>query len=387
MEIVRNNYIYLNANSTSWPKLNIFSDEEFSLQNLDIRSDMRHYNDSDTSFENLLKEYFGFPFDVGVIVTGGATEALNVAVNSMLSSIVNKDSIILVDFTSHDAITSALRNYSLRYKISDSSIMVYGFQEINLLSNLLARNGYYVIQNMAPSFGFPEYEGPYKRSNGKINTQMEIYPPEGIILDASQYINWRPGIFNIPKLAKLADRTPIMIAFGLHKKLRLLPGIGILVYNRNVVKPSYFKRCITGGGVPTPYKNDYSMSKFPAGTFNPTEYNRFYKILETIVTTGNQKIVDTVAQIANIEVMQDLRMILQAQPDIHLFVTDNGRCFTLLDRDGGIEKSISTINRYFEMRDLSPIYRTGKFCCELYFDTINRQRNRREVHSMVRLSI
>jgi hypothetical protein len=324
---------------------------------------------------------------VGVIVTGGATEALNVAVNSMLHSVINKESMVLVDVTSHDAITSALRNYSLRYKISDSSIMVYGFQEINLLPNLLAKNGYYLIQNMAPSFGFPELEGAYKRSNGKINTQMGIYPPNGIILDASQYINWRPGIFNIPRLGRVAEHSPVMIAFGLHKKLKLLPGIGFLVYNRNIVKPSYFKRCITGGGVPTPYKNDYGMSKFPAGTFNPSEYNRFYKILETISTTKTQKIVDTIGQIANIEIMQDLRMILEAQKDIHLFITDNGRCFTLIDRDGGTERSLSIINRYFDMRDLSPIYRTGKFCCELYFDTINRQRNRREIHSMVRLSI
>lgn len=334
--------IYLDENATSSSKI------DFSLRSpsKNLRSDFDAVKCEERLLDALRKE-FEPPFeDLGVIVTSGATEALNVAVESNLWVVPGN---VYVDPTSHNAsYLPLLIGLGLFQGRSPHS-------KVNpIVKNMRIRRGL-VLLNLSSSFVsvLPHHD------------QKDLLPDiedSVVIIDASQYIQYGSDFRFLKKIVE--ENANTMIAFGTHKKLLMDPGLGFLLYNKKTKDPSTFRRKIVGGlaGGEFNLGNSYGTGPFPAGTWDYRKLDEFMRAIENHIdslryTTPNE----------SIRILDDLLEFLKTQ-DSEIITTPSGWCVRHPERSLGELNGILT--EYIDVHiGRKVVYRSGRFCCDYYFET------------------
>jgi len=358
--------IYLDANATSWPKskkyLEIRNAIEDDARFLNIRSGMALDNFNE-EFCEILQNRFKFPFRVGVIYTGGCTEALNIAINYGLISNHTGTSPV-IDPVIHDAAW---------YPISNKVKQICCMNESKKWKEVFA------VLNLSSSIM------PILRHHHSKELTVENLPDitkSTIAIDAAQFIDWKSDFRILEKY--VYEDNVLLIAFGFHKKLRMYPGQGLLVYDADRINPEHLLRCIVGGNVSGDESHFYTYGRdtWPTGTFNPIPFHVFKEMMKLDSDLLEYHPPTIEYQSANVieNYLEDYY-----SPGINVSRNDNTWCYwhdemEISDMSSRLmehmKKGISISEEF--------IWRVGKICCSHYFNVIAKSN---EKEGILRISI
>lgn len=360
------NTIYLNANSTSAPKLYdesnlfpIFKKVITDSNYLDMRASMdlgKIYDD----FKFILKFMFGIKWDFEYIITNGATDSLNIAARQ-IARLSNNESILVTDNVHNSQIS-----YFHYNKWQIKTLLGSSFKKENIAFNTMS------------SFVFGEsevgeiYNLPARNCNISIDMSQEI-----------EYYN-----NSLAYLDKVWENNNCYISLPFHKKLGLLPGSGILIYN-----PKYgpIRRTNLGGdGSGVKYGSEtYGGVFFNSGTQN---LSNVLFLIELFNTYDKEKIYDGITNYYNYNYNIKNKELTKITDFLHSkkeFIWDANhddlqrmRTIVIEPRNMSYEELVVKTDEmisYLFPND-QVIYRTGKFCCDYYFE-------KNKIEGMVRFSV
>jgi hypothetical protein len=221
-------------------------------------------------------------------------------------------------------------------------------------------NGNIILVNLRPSFG--------KATEHYVRNFIGYAKDSIIVLDASQLINWNYEFDYLNLEKPLAAGCEIFIAFSFHKSLGMDPGAGLLVRLSNKWNQR-IPRVIYGGiggseGFDSLY--NYTVSNYPAGTFDPRHYLVFEKLIEE----------------------RDHNLFLYKDPEarrifdkIYQFMVGNKTTISVCHNgptsmatyhhpEYTLGELTQRLDEWLEFEEPGStfIYRTGKFCCNYFFD-------------------
>lgn len=353
--------VYLDQNATSYPKLDAYHAwmKEFS-QNpamLNSRSglDLRELHER---IKIKFKLRFKLPpieyYDL--IFTRGATESLNIIAEHIKENFTSniRGCNIYTNPSVHNALLAPLLKVT-KHKLED--IIPVSESPIPFEENV---NGNIILVNLRQSFG--------KATERYVYNLISHAKDSIIVLDASQLINWNYEFNNLNLEKPLAAGCEIFIAFSFHKSLGMEPGAGILVrlsqkWNQKIPRVIYGG---IGGSEGFDSLYNYTVSNYPAGTFDPRHYLVFEKLMEE----------------------RDHNLFLHKDSEarrifdkIYQFMVGN-KAIVVICHDGPTSMATYYHDEYtlgeltqrldewleFEEPGSTFIYRTGKFCCNYFFD-------------------
>lgn len=353
--------VYLDQNATSYPKLKRYElwMEAFSEDpiNLNSRSgiDLVELHEIiqekfKTRFKLPAAEYYNLMF------TRGATESLNIIAEhirvNFSTSLRNIN--IYTDPSVHNALLAPILKVT---GIKPENIIPVADTPISYRED---KNGNIIFINLRPSFG--SATSSYAR-HMIINAKDAI-----VVLDTSQVMNWNYEFNNLFIKEALDKGCEIFIAFSFHKSLGMDPGAGILIRLSNKWNQR-IPRIILGGiggssGFDSLY--NYTVSNYPAGTFDPRHYLVFNNLmgeqsynLTKPDDTEARRIFDNIYQF-----MLGNKAVAVVNHDGPTSVaTYHHKEYTLGELTQRLEEWLQ-----FEEPGSTFIYRTGKFCCNYFFD-------------------
>lgn len=309
-----------------------------------------------SSIEKMLK----LPFEPHVIVTSGATEALAIATKTLRPTIV--------DIYSHNSIVCNLDIVPQVFYVEDK-MKVFDSE-----GNSIGINTY-------PELDLSEYEcititsepsflpaGTSLAHHSKLFVREKVTPDKTVIVDYSQSAIW--AIETDPFIEELYERNyKFCMAFGLHKKLGMYPGTGFLIWPRE--HEFNFKRLYRGGGGKDPFFTPYS-GYFQAGTFDYAIINMLYLLSDkdrnlysrrTSKEEGN--ILDFTTELLLTLEQRNETFLIQDLPEKNSSEPDK-TCITIVDNEQ-VSQLILDIS---ELQNIKVVSRSGKMCCDLFFDTV-----------------
>jgi len=322
-----------------------------------------------------IPSHFKIPYRE-IIFTRGATEGLNVAANlpSLPPSPVPGRQPFFVDSYAHNA--------QFAPHVEDFEFPLTNFQIMRDSFAVHPRPGTVVLFNLKNNFGMT----PAHRFT---EASIDLVSDCRVILDASQWIHWGSRISDLPIESLVSRGNEVILVFGFHKGLKLDSGFGILMrFSADGNGVDELLRAEIGGqGGLDAFTSllDYSYSKFPSGTFDPRPYVALHAMLDHSEELRMPAVKDPEA----VRLFDRIFQFMKSH-DAHYDVNHDGptSIASYWHEDRSLSELTSLLRDYLLQTepDIEPIYRVGKFCCNLYFDyVVSRESNEKD--GRIRISI
>ena len=353
---------YLDHNATSFPKNSVYLAYETKLRTSPFSTNIRSGIDPSDLVEDILdkiKILHKVPAncDSELIITRGATEALNIGASSG----------VLMPFCDphmHNAIYTVL--------LKQGQTIQNNIEELTEFNS--------VIINAASSFGISI---DWKPVLAQLYYQV-------VLIDASQWISWDADITDLLPTNFFANGNQVMICWGFHKHLGMYPNLGVLLHLRpKGLYQRNFNRCIIGGVGNTDinYASSYKYSKVPAGTFNSIDLIAYKEMLSYYI--GNPYFLPKIDPDDKRIFDLCFQFLKEADAESDVEYTTRGVTASFWHQELELGELTMRLNDY--LNDLEPeaevIYRVGKFCCNYYFDKVLTKDAGNERQGRIRLSL